>query len=700
MTRHGGFAVAATVDEAYLNQKLWAAIADQEPLSFSRLFSLPTAVPVVGGGTARLTGVAFLEERPTLHLQANPANTVNVTTSAVVYVAANTDLAGPVDLDQTWKVRLSADADVGVDVEVASEGLFLRWLPGGSSVNNITVTVLEGSGIPQFVVDALRSPAIRAAMNTALRGFGPIRLSERLFPRNLEHTQAGKFPEANFSVFEWFTIRASISRVAVRVLDGAVALGIDFAGLSAGQDASLIDLGQQVGEGAVYKWPRSSDRPILIPCGPKTHRFDIAVLVNSDVLTGIVADVSRQISGTPIRPDIKIISVSMRPRLFDKPLRGRELGLCFEFTVRHRIAGDINGRIFLQPFLVTEGSEDTVAVPDWWAIYVGKAEIDVPWWVDIMVAVVGLGLTMAFPMVEPLVALGAGVVIGDILPSVVSNTEAKAELALGQGMSLAAGYHFESSRQSTITGTVTTGTGRIKVSPDGIDLGMIDVANRLRFGSATELEFGSITASLAGGSPEPYVFSVGLSNTMAGLADDCSVQLIVRRADTGAEVARSEGPYHTHRTLTLDHLTPELYLVDQYQVQARIFLNRASLTGLLFGVNDVLKVKDFLDRHHSFVTWPPYTARFLDPSRNFLWRREVKPKLHRTASSARCLALRQRIERAEKKQAELRMVYVDDLGFPFSELGAHRAEVCSYCFWGYPNRDANHYFPQSNWFKK
>jgi hypothetical protein len=177
MARHAGFAVAVSVAQDYINQTLWAAIDDQQPLSASRLFQLPTSIPLVGGGTARLSGLALFESRPTITLQTNPGNTVRLDVTAIAYLAVNTNVAAPIDQDQTWKVRLSASVEVLIDVDVDPAGLFLRWQPGGSAVDNITLTVLEGPGIPSFVVNAINSPQTHNVMTQAVHALGPMRIS-------------------------------------------------------------------------------------------------------------------------------------------------------------------------------------------------------------------------------------------------------------------------------------------------------------------------------------------------------------------------------------------------------------------------------------------------------------------------------------------------------------------------------------------
>lgn len=701
MVRHAGFAVAASLGEAYLNQTLWAAFADLEPISGKQLFTLPATVPIAGGGTARVSGVALFEQRPTMQLRANPGNTIAMTAAAIAYVAANTDIAAPIDVDQTWKLRLTANVDVAadVDVDVAANGVFLRWQAGGSSINNINVTVLEGPGIPRFLVDAINSPQTHAAMTSALHAVGPIRISDRLFPRTLEHVQPVNFRKTNFSVFEWFRIHEDISRIGLRVKDGSISLGIDFAGMTNGDDNALVDLIQQVGDGPVYRWPifsSPSGSPLLVPSGAR-QGGDIAVLVNSDMLSAIVAKISSQIAGTPVFPRIKINSVSLRPAFFEKPLRGREIGLMFEFTVNHQDAGDITGRVFLQPFLFTDASNRPNPFQDAWRIYMGKAEIDVPWWVDVAVALTGTALAVAFPIASPLLAVGAIAAIVGIIPAAVDNVEATAEAALGQGSTLALGTH-DSTLPTQKHQPAFSGVTKIQVNTDGVGINMINVAPSLRFdtGDAT-VNVASLTGSLDARSPDPYVFSLALRNDLMSLAAECTVQLIVRRADTGAEVARSEGPYNTNRIVVLSHMNADLYHVDQYLVRARIFLNQVTMTGLLFAADTSFNVTDPLKRHHPFVTWESHWAHFRSPiDPTAFWHRFSSPTMHRTAASARCLALRQRIIRLANNQFGMPMDYIDTLDFEFSDLPAHRGAVCDYCFFGGPNLTEP--FPQEDWF--
>ena len=355
MSRHAGFAVVASIDEAFINQTIWAAFDDLDPVRDSLMFTLPGRVPVAGGGEVRMSGVALFERRPTIRLRENLGNTATMTTSALLYVAASIDSPAGPSSDRTWKLRVSGAADLAMDVEVAADGVFLRWVPTGSSVRALTVTALEGPGVPRWLEQALNSPAVLGAMNRAIGAIGPIRVSGKLLDRTITHVQDVRIRSVQLSRFDWFTISETVSRVVMRVKNGCVTVGIDLRGRTNGDADQLPDLRANVGDSVVYRWPifdnTGADRPVLIGSRPSARADDVAVLVNADVITAIGASVSAQISGTPVAPGVKIVSVGLRIARFIKPLRGHEIGLRFDITVDHHVAGELSGHLYLQPYL-------------------------------------------------------------------------------------------------------------------------------------------------------------------------------------------------------------------------------------------------------------------------------------------------------------------------------------------------------------
>jgi hypothetical protein len=138
------------------------------------------------------------------------------------------------------------------------------------------------------------------------------------------------------------------------------------------------------------------------------------------------------------------------------------------------------------------------------------------------------------------------------------------------------------------------------------------------------------------------------------------------------------GPYLSGSTRSKGH---------SFVVEARIWLNRVSMTGLLFAVDAPVQVTDPLDRHHSFLTWAPHWAHFANPGTGGKWwHRLSRPTLHRTAVSARCLTVRQRAARLGSNRIDLNVTYSDTLGFRWLDLPANRHTVCDYCFFGGPTR--------------
>jgi hypothetical protein len=705
MGRHAGYAAAITVGEDYLNQTLWAALEDAsiDPLIESRFIVLPGAVPLVGGQTVRLTGVVLFDQRPTISLATNPSNTLRVTTSAVLFAAGSLNPGSPAELDETWVLRLSGAADVAVDVELddPTNGIYLRWNPATSSILGLTITLQQGPSVPPWLQSALNSPTVLAAFNTALRRNPPVRITGRLFSRSIVHTQPATFERTGFSVFEWFSIRERISKADLRVADGAINLGIDLAGLSSGNPGGLVNLLQQVGTGPVYRWVTTDstlpgDRPVLEGRGARTSTGDISVLFNPDVLAAIVNKVSARISGTPIAPKIKVVSVATRVAQFDKPLRGRETGLCIDFVVDHQDIGAVAGRAYLQPYVTVDGEPGPTPRPPAWMLYVGHVEIDVPWWVEFAIALAGIALAVTLPVLSPLVAVGLIAVFDGILPGVIGDAESASQRSLGRGTTISRGV--TTSTTSPTPHRRYQSLERIQVSDDGLGLRLSDNIPDVRFRPTTQpLVLGGVGVSLDAGSPEPFIASIGLNDLLASLTRQCTVRLVVRRSDTGDEVARLEGPYATSTQVSWDHMTADLFLVDSYDIVGQIFLSGPSMTGLLFSQSVTASVSDYFDRHHSFVRWGAHWAHFRNVGTGGeWWHRYSQPKVHRTAPSARCLALRQLVSRYAASPFQPALFYSDSLDYAWDDLAMHRDELCDYCFFGGPTRQLE--LPRDDWF--
>lgn len=691
MARHAGFAVAASVSEAFVNQTLWLALAGLDPIKDSQLFPLPGQVPIVGGRLARAAGIALFDGRPRVTIEPNDTNTVTVAASAVAFVSGNPDASAPIDTDRVWKVRLTGTARVAVEVEVVPEGIFVRWLPAGSSLDRLDIVVLEGPPAA-WLPPLLDSDAARDGLLRALRAAGPVRLTSRLFASSIQYAQAVDIRATG--VAEWAVVDAKISRAAVRMNSGSIAVGIDLDGISSGTAADLIDLIEQPGDGVVYRWPITAttlpgDRPLLVGSTPKAGVGDVAVLFSADALASLVGTVSAQLAGTPLGSGATFGSVTLRPAVFDKPLRGPEWVLHADVVIHHEVAGTLTAHLDLQFFLVDHVEPSRDNPPATWQLCIANVDIDVPWWVDVAVSVAGILVIACIPALTPLVIVGTAATIGDIIPSAIANVESAGELAMKNGTAVA---RANTSTKLPRGGTLWQSVNRIVVGSDGVGFTISSVAD-VRWSPTTDLrQTAAIVARLDASSPAAFSVAVALATDLEFLAPDCTAEVVVSRASDGVELARSAGPFAAAHSVSFSHRTESAYLLDEVSVRARIWLSHGATSGLLFAADVTLPVTDVLDRRHPFVTWSPHWVHFAGPNGQ-AWHRLSKPTLHRTAVGARCRTVRQR---SESGVQTLRWQYVDGVPFEWDELNEHRAEVCDFCFFGGPTRSAA--FPREDWF--
>jgi len=120
----------------------------------------------------------------------------------------------------------------------------------------------------------------------------------------------------------------------------------------------------------------------------------------------------------------------------------------------------------------------------------------------------------------------------------------------------------------------------------------------------------------------------------------------------------------------------------------------ASLTGLLFSADIDVPVTDILDRHRPFVTWESHRALFRNAGTGWQWwHRFSAPKIHRTATSARCAARQPALTHLAFHPACNTSMNSASTG-PRSP--AHRKELCDRCFLDEPTSTV--VSPREHWF--
>lgn len=745
MARHGGFAVAASVREHTVNEALVSAVGAAGPFYFPLPQTVDVAgVPVTLGGVAQVAA-------PAVELHPNPAD------AAIVHVAFFSSLRAQVGNGptQSWKVRLDAAATVPFLLGVVDGNILLRIDPSTVTILPLAVTVLAGPPPPPQVIQALQSQAVAAAATAVVQQLPVVTLAN-LGSAGFSHTQSGRFKDASFSVFEWFTLTQTVGAIAVRVFEQAVTVAADFAGVTTGNPAELTDLTRAPSDGEMYVWtvtpetdPRS--RPVVVGRQPKPAPF--VVLVNIAVLRHLVNQMSTQVKGTPIRQDATLEGVRCEFSRFDKPLRGWEDGLRLIVTVQTRgvpvqVVADL--QLMLQLY---EGpsSEAQKRYPPAWRLLVAEVEIPLPFWAEAALLITRLLSVVIAAMVLPFIMVVnlriAELVLKDVFGPIT------------EGLNVADPQNIANGARAGLQGAVMDaglpeGASFMTVTADGVHAG---------FGQAKEVPFalpaeptidvtvGPATWSVYDRRPiRPSVRLLGSATNLQRSA--LQAQWEVRRADTGAVVATGVRPYNggVDNGIDVPHHSEALYEVAAYDVRCTLTMSLQSQAGVIWSGTTRITVDDHLDptewsiekggvvlggraRRHPFVEWGPRPARYpsawvrqqmapRDPEvgfrnmsnegiaawvaaanaagEDFFWTRVSRSRIHRTAVAARCSMLRRVADMRRSKEGAFRTLplrFRDDLPFGWGNLALHRRELCDYCFFGGPDKQTP--FPAFDWFE-
>jgi hypothetical protein len=180
----------------------------------------------------------------------------------------------------------------------------------------------------------------------------PVLTLRDLGPAQIERTQPGTCKEGQFSQFEWFTVQLNVSATTYRVFEGAVSVGIDFAGVTQGDRSQLVDLTHSHGGGVTYTWkigPEYDPNSMPVLVGQPHKLPNVALLVNIAVLTSVtLGQITRQIDGTPMTKQVKLRRVIAEYSHFEKPLRGWEAALLLRAFATSQGAG-LEAFVYLQP---------------------------------------------------------------------------------------------------------------------------------------------------------------------------------------------------------------------------------------------------------------------------------------------------------------------------------------------------------------
>jgi hypothetical protein len=708
MARHAGFAAVATVTQGMINATI-AAYCRAEVGPF--FFPLPT---VIGIPPFAVTFSGLMEMRPpTVELQANPANLVRVHFTFLSTLRA-----------QLGQQQLNAAVQLGGAVDIAigatpQDGRIVLAIDTQQVVfQPLTVQVVAGPALPAPIINALQSPALAAIATNFVQSLPPITASPSLLSSQIDLTQPLNLPW--FIAPQWFKIKLNATGIALRILNKAASVGLDLSGpvftknvyglnvttsdtiSTSGDPNALVDLTSVKGSGSIYKqhFTQMTDPnvPPYLSRHPEPKGGTIAVAINTKFLSAVVEkQISPQIAQTPLSGgyDVALVWLRLGYSTF-KNFDGSQDGLVVKFKVfvEEGPGANVEGSVFLQMFL-READGTTDFVWDWsdrWLLYIAKVDVELPPWVKLAALVLTITFSAAAPALAPML-----VVTGMALLEQVTLIEKNAENQTKQSLQSAAN-RLAFPTQSL--GPPLPGLPDwwwqwvliryVSFTSESVDLA-ISVSPLKDYRDEPRATM-SPDAWLAT-DKKPIAVSLKLREDLEKLGGpDLKLSWTVWTGDTGKIAAAAVKAYNDPlgNGVLIPHHSEDLYLVDSFVVECVATLTLGSQVGEIWRGKTAIHVFDkHVDRHHRFVEWGPKYVYFRNEGTGGVWwYRTRKSRIHRTAVSARCKALREPIRGAVK--------YSDTLPFAWSALATNRKVLCEYCFFGGP--DKSDPLPEADWF--
>lgn len=705
--RHAGFAMVTCVREGLVNNLIEAAFVNHPQ---QRDISIPTPLQVSGRTVVVAGDFRLLPPVVTLS-----GGRVGLLVRARLEARLSGGTTEPLDV----LVELRSAVDVGLTTFVTHDHLQVGVDPGTVTISSLSLTVLDGS-LPSIYGETLRMPEVAAAVQAAVRALPQSMLSATVdgFPVTT-HVAPRQMPcgASLFELPEMFHAQFSISRVVPVVLEHVLVIGVDIAGITAGNPGALRSLFGDVRP----VWVRTSGPEGVVDFGSRGVRFDgnLAVSVNPDAVRGIlqgpISDASRRAF---IDCHVALDGLSLSASTFTPNLQpqyridGLRLGVGARYyqstgrDAQSRLvpAGDGTPVQVSVPFAVHfqtfDGPTDFLADRrdgEYWFLKVYEPDIDLPWWVTFGLLLLGIGL--------PVLALPVVTLLDGIIPGILSNVANQVQRNAQQGIN-GAFREFglaPRSRSVSLPGLGAT-PGHASATWYAMDGEGIDVYSSLSIASqpdtrraknlrltisGTEVRDGAVWESGAiHTSPIPITATVR-PGVLDPFDPDVRWRWEVRRTDTKAVVLSQDlaknsllrvqvgggGPSVTG--IVIDRTDPAVAVLPGFEISVRVYRPLMGRTKEIGSADLTINIADRLDRTHPYVWWSGWAVGSYKES-----------VLHRTATPGRC----RMVDRAPPRTV---FEYLDELPFPLEEIAGHRdadavpdrhLKVCDYCFYGGPEK--------------
>lgn len=717
MARHAGFAAVATITRGLIDN---IAAAYVEHGTAPTFFPAPTSV-AAGGTTVSFAGI-FEMLGPTVELHPNPADLVTIhfkfRSSLRARVATSASLRY-----RRYDVEVGGAVNLGLITQIVNNQVVVGINTQAVTFGALTVRSTGGAALPPAVVQALQSPALAAAATALVRSRPNLMLTQPVLDATIEKVQPGNFKDSGISIFEWFRISLTASRVVVKPLEGVLNVAVDFAGYTRGDPNALVDLTSTHGGGVTYVrtiTPQQVEQGLTRDPYVVRHGYpaggSMAVLFNMAVVSRVAESISSQTSGTRIAKGATLLSLSLGYSTFTKPLYpGQRDGLRLGFKAKSHPGGVVaTGAVYIHPMFTTFDGPTDFLRPPYWSLLVAHSELSVPWYVDFAIVAFATFLSILVPYLMPIFAVAALTVVSGIIPSLLDNARGQAQNAITSGVMDVGLPSIGTTALPGLPGAVfTTKTRHVAITAEGIDASV----NASASGSSAPSQLAGPTEWHAE-YKEPMAFSLQLSQRLAAMSGNLSLVWEVFRGDTNALVSTVTRPYVPARDSLIDISTglgsrggvrpsrdsngitvglrhQDLYLLDSIKVRCTVTATVGDQVGEIWSTERVVVVQDNLDRRHKFVHWGPHMVYFANAGTGGeTWSHDRTSRIHRTACGARCLMLRRNASRTARTRPTFR--YTDALPYSWAHLYQNRHYLCEYCFFGGPDKTKP--FPEHDWF--
>jgi len=719
MDRHAGFAIVASLSGGLIDQ---VAAAYATGLGGPIFFPAPDSI-TTPAGTVDFAGI-FQMLAPHIELHPNPGDLVTVHFKFRSSLRAR--LAGLFNVWRRNDVEVSGSVQLRLITNIVGTQVVLGIDTSTVTFAPLSAKRLSGPAIPPAVMNALQSPQLAALASAFVQSRPNIMIAPPALQASINKVFPGEFKDSGISIFEWFRIYITASRIVARPMEGAITIAVDFAGYTSGDPNLLVDLTRTHGGGHV--WVQSMTPAVAEQQTPQSppylflHGFpaggSVAVLVNMNFISAILNNISGQIANTRVHPNAELLSIWGGYSTFTKPLYpGQRDGLKLGFRAKTHPGGVLaTGAVYIQPYVTVYDGPTNFLQKPWWRVRIEHSELDVPWYVEVAVVAVSIVFAIALPFLTPIFLIAAIAILDGVLPGLLDNARSNAANSLQKGIG---GLALPDPGPKALPGLPGGHYGgdihHICISPEGLDMAtnisawLDNTSSAINAPAAWHAEYKT-----------PIPVSVKLSNQLEAIAANLSVTWQVF-SQAGALLGTITKPYrmvasplgvsvtagsgfHVPRGVESDPDTNgiligrrqmALYYLAGFKVRCTVTATLGSQVGEVWTSEVDIPVDDNLDRTHKFVKWGPKRVYFSNAGTNYEgWVHDRTSRIHRTATAARCIMLRQRASDTPRKRP--RFQYFDALPYGWTQLYQNRHYLCEFCFFGGPDKTSP--YPSDDWF--